>query len=133
MSDSTERKYIRVIPNLSKFLEYDDLEHDFPLSNEMNSDKRYFEGEEIGRGGMKKILLTKDKLTSRNVALATLIRTEDPNQTENFFREAKLTAKLQHPCIVPVYDAGYTKEQHPFFTMKPVDGKNLQGYIGPAD
>jgi serine/threonine protein kinase len=128
---ATDKKaYVKVTSGLSQMLNEDDTEFEYPISSEMQlREGRYTTGDEIGRGGMKKILLSEDKLTSRKVAQAKLLDSKDDQKTESFFREARITAQLQHPNIVPVYDAGYDREGQAFFTMKPVGKKTLKNYF----
>ena len=121
-----ENKYFKVIPQLSQVIETEPEEEIYPLSAEMHAqDQRYTPGDELGRGGMKKIINAQDQLTSRDVAQAFLIDSSDPQNIESFFKEAKLTAGLQHPNIIPLYDAGFDNMGQAFFTMKPVEGTNL--------
>ena len=75
------------------------------------------------------MLYAKDKKTSRSVAQAFLIDPKDPEKVEAFSCRSKLTAGLQHPNIIPLYDAGYDIYDRPFFTMKPVEGITLDGTI----
>ena len=125
--DSEEKSYVKVTSGLSNMLNDDDSEFEYPISTEMQMrEGRYTTGDEIGRGGMKKILLSEDKLTARKVAQAKLLDSQNDQKTESFFREARITAQLQHPNIVPVYDAGYDREGQAFFTMKPVGKKTLK-------
>jgi serine/threonine protein kinase len=121
--------YLKVIPNISNMLDDDDPVNDFPISNEMHSHDRYQEGRLLGTGAMKEVNLAKDFFTDRDVALAKLIEKDNADKTESFFLEARLTARLQHPNIVPIYDAGFNDAGEAFFTMKPVGGKTLQNYI----
>ena len=128
--DSEEKSYVKVTSGLSNMLNDDDSEFEYPISTEMQMrEGRYTTGDEIGRGGMKKILLSEDKLTARKVAQAKLLDSQNDQKTESFFREARITAQLQHPNIVPVYDAGYDREGQAFFTMKPVGKKTLKNYL----
>ena len=124
-----DSKYLKVVPNISKMLIDDDPDNDFPVSKEMTQEKRYNEASELGRGAMKQVNLAQDTLTDRRVALAKLIDKDNPDKTEQFFLEARLTARLQHPNIVPVYDAGFDDRNEAFFTMKPVGDRTLRNYI----
>ena len=47
-------------------------------------------------------------------------------------REARITAQLEHPAIVPVYDAGVTDEGAPWYTMRVVRGRSLEAAIEVA-
>ena len=95
------------------------------------SDALYQTGDEIARGGMGRIVAAEDRRLGRKVALKELI---DPasDQTTRFQREALITARLQHPGIVPVYEAGRWPTGEPFFAMKLVAGKPLDQVIAAA-
>ncbi|MDB4953904.1 MAG: serine/threonine protein kinase [Myxococcales bacterium] len=86
---------------------------------------------EIARGGMGRIVAAEDRRLGRPVALKQLI---DPSaeQVTRFQREALITARLQHPGIVPVYEAGRWPNGEPFFAMKLVLGLPLDKVIGEA-
>ena len=81
----------------------------------------------IGMGGMGTVFAAKDSLFYRNVALK-IMRNELRNQSKNvnsFIREARITAQIDHPNIIPVYNLGVFKEMGPYFSMKKVDGITL--------
>jgi len=86
---------------------------------------------EIARGGMGKIVAAEDRRLGRPVALKSLL---DPSsdQVTRFQREALITARLQHPGIVPVYEAGRWPTGEPFFAMKLVSGRPLDRVIAEA-
>jgi serine/threonine protein kinase len=79
---------------------------------------------EIARGGMGRILEGWDRRHGRRVAIKVLLR-ETPSTRARFVREARITARLQHPAIVPVYEAGRWSDGEPFFAMKLVEGRSL--------
>jgi eukaryotic-like serine/threonine-protein kinase len=79
---------------------------------------------EQGRGGMGRVLLAYDKRLGRPVALKELL-SEKPEARERFVREALVTARLQHPSIVPVHEAGRWPGGEPFYSMKLVQGRAL--------
>ncbi|HUJ58133.1 MAG TPA: protein kinase [Kofleriaceae bacterium] len=91
---------------------------------------------EIARGGMGKIVAAEDRRLGRPVALKQLIDPQ-PDHVTRFQREALITARLQHPGIVPVYEAGRWPTGEPFFAMKLVSGQPLDRVIadcaGPGD
>ncbi len=99
------------------------------IFSELNeSAMRYWIVREIAHGGMKKILEVKDVSTNRYIAMAVLSDNVDMNCIEEFLREARVTALLQHPNIMPVYDIGINSLGNPYFTMKLVKkGYNLSG------
>jgi serine/threonine protein kinase len=90
---------------------------------------RYIDPEFIARGGMKEVYSVKDNTTGRLVALTVLINEEAPESRENFLREARMTAFLQHPNIMPVYDLGIDDGGTPYFTMKLNRGESLSTLV----
>ena len=82
---------------------------------------------EVARGGVGRIQEAVDTRLQREVAIKELIH-PDRNQAR-FIREAILTARLQHPAIVPVYEVGCFANDGPFIAMKLVRGKSLRDAI----
>jgi hypothetical protein len=62
----------------------------------------------LGRGGMGVVYRARDLALDRNVALKLLAPelAEDVRFRERFLRESRLAASLDHPAIIPIYDAG---------------------------
>lgn len=88
--------------------------------------QRYWIANKITEGGSKTILRVKDSSTNRHVAMAVLKEKMATPEVEAFLREARLTASLQHPNIMPVYDIGVNSSDEPYFTMKLIEhGHNL--------
>src|SRR5688572_24095865 len=67
---------------------------------------KYERGHEIARGGMGRILEARDRRLGRTVALKEMLGAGDEDQEliSRFEREAVISAKLQHPAIVAVYE-----------------------------
>ncbi len=86
---------------------------------------------EIARGGMGKIVAAEDQRLGRRVALKVLLEPAG-DALGRFQREALITARLQHPGIVPVYEAGQWPSGEPFFAMKLVAGRPLDRVIAEA-
>ena len=99
------------------------------LDGIQNCTERYSQQESIDRGGSKKIIKVHDAMTSREIALAELIDQDEAERSERFFSEVFLTASLEHPNIIPVYDAGINDDGQAYFTMKLVEGENLEQMI----
>ena len=78
----------------------------------------------LGVGGMKEVLVCTDKESRRRVAVA-IPRQEDPEEYRKFMEEARLTARLEHPNIIPVHEVGTTKDGKPYFVMKLASGLTL--------
>jgi serine/threonine-protein kinase len=90
---------------------------------------RYSVVRELGRGGMATVYLADDVKHDRPVALKVLhpelAATLGP---ERFLREIKLTARLQHPHILPVFDSGDALGQL-WYVMPYVEGESLRGRL----
>ncbi len=100
------------------------LTHDAPVAGALPplplvSDEHYKADKEIARGGMGRIVAAEDQRLGRRVALKELLEPAG-EQLTRFQREALITARLQHPGIVPVYEAGRWPSGEPFFAMKLV-------------
>ncbi len=84
---------------------------------------------EHARGGMGRILLARDARLGRPVVIKELLTLRDDSATLRFLREATLTARLQHPSVVPIHDVGRWPSGDPFYVMKLVQGKPLNELI----
>jgi serine/threonine protein kinase len=94
-----------------------------------NIETRYGKPELAGSGAMKDIIRTEDTVSGRVIAKAVLKNPDDDQIVESFLREARITARLQHPNIVPLYDMGLDEQGQPFFTMKLIQGLTLKGIL----
>ena len=107
----------------------DDPQSELNLYNEvLESQQRYGQRTLLDSGGMKEIYTCIDQKSSRKVALASLKNPNDSKSYEKFIREARITASLEHPNIIPVYDVDVEDTGEPFFTMKYVKGYNLADF-----
>ena len=89
---------------------------------------RYEVLELIGRGGTADTYRALDKVLEREVAIKVLIdRSDDVNK--RFLREAQAMAKLNHPCIVSVFDVG-EESGISYIVMELVRGKTLRDLEG---
>jgi serine/threonine protein kinase len=93
---------------------------------------RYVLDREIGHGGMGRVFAGRDLRLGRTIAIKVL-RVQDAALASRFEREVKLAARLQHPGVVPVYDAGFWPSGEPFLVMKLVLGQSLARVIRDAD
>lgn len=85
----------------------------------------------IGMGGMSDVLRVEDKVLERTAAMKVLRSdlAHDPLHAKRFLEEARATARLQHPGVVPIYDLGELEDSRPFFVMKEVEGRTLGDLI----
>ena len=96
------------------------------LDRQVASEK-YTVGQEIARGGMGAILRAEDCDLQRTTVLKAILPDSktDPILFDNFIAEARLTAGLEHPNIIPVHELGVLPDDTPFFSMKMVRGDSL--------
>ena len=93
-----------------------------------NSFSRYTDFEPLAKGGSALLRTCRDGNLGRTVVMKTL----HPHLAQNeymrarFLREARVTAQLQHPATVPVYEIGHDIEGRLYFTMKKVEGETLR-------
>jgi serine/threonine protein kinase len=100
---------------------------------------RYQIGELIGRGGMADVRVGTDARLGRRVAIKLLkpALANDPAFRTRFRREAQDAAKMAHPTIVRIFDAGEetvtdpngNEAQIPFIVMEYVDGRLLKDVL----
>ena len=95
-------------------------------------DTRYRLGAELGRGGMGRVVEAFDIQLGRAVALKEVLPNPSPTVEKRFEREVTITARLEHPSIVPLYDSGRTADGRPFYVMRRVSGRPLDELIGRA-
>jgi len=96
--------------------------------------------EELGRGGMAIVFKAKEKQLDREVAIKVLpfSLAFDKEFVERFQREARTSAKLEHPNIIPIYRVGKSGRII-YFVMKFLRGKPLssvlatRGSLPPAE
>jgi hypothetical protein len=84
----------------------------------------------IGRGGMGEVYRAYDERLERNVALKILAPrfAADESFRERLVRESRLAASLDHPNVVPVYDAGEA-DGRLYIAMRFVDGTDLRALL----
>ena len=89
--------------------------------------ERYELVRSIGFGGMKCVLLVYDHDTGREIAMALMPDFKERPQSdhEQFIKEARITAFLEHPNIVAVHDIGLDCNGAPFYTMSYLRGLPL--------
>src|SRR3954453_14057136 len=84
----------------------------------------------IGRGGMAVVYRAEDLRLGRKVALKLLTPQLADNEQfrQRFIRESRLAASLDHPNIVPIFEAGEAGDQL-FIAMRYVVGSDLKGVL----
>ena len=91
---------------------------------------RYKLVSKLGSGGMSTVYLAVDETLDRQVAIKVLHReiSDQPDQLERFRREARAVARLSHPNLVGVIDAG-EDGGHPYIVFEYVPGQTLKKRI----
>ncbi len=85
--------------------------------------------EAIGRGGMGTVYRALDRKLDREVALKVVQLPEGAGENvDRLLREARVLARLEHPGIVPVHDAGLLPDGRAYYAMKRVRGRRLDEY-----
>lgn len=97
---------------------------------------RYELGEELGSGGMGRVVRAHDQVLGREVAVKLLHEhlARQPSVRERFMREARSAVRFSHPNAVAVYDAG-TEGRTLYIVMELVDGRTLADELqgGPLE
>jgi serine/threonine-protein kinase len=83
----------------------------------------------LGRGGMGAVYAARDELLGREVAIKVSNSPVPGGALEARLRqEARVLARLEHPGIVPVHDAGLLADGRAYYVMKFVRGETLESY-----
>jgi serine/threonine-protein kinase len=96
---------------------------------------RYINFSEMSLGNRSRLRAAFDTIVGRTVAIKSLLPNValDRRHRRRFLREARVTAQLQHPNTVPVYDIGTDPDLGIYFTMKRISGENLLQVIRRLD
>jgi WD40 repeat protein len=88
--------------------------------------RRYTILGEVAQGGLGRILAAEDRTLGRKVAIKELLENRGHAR---FLREAMVTARLQHPSIVPLYELGRWPSGEPYYSMRLVSGRPFDTVI----
>ena len=118
-------------PKLKKQASMIDLKEtdvDLPSHVANKNNMRYASFKTLARGGKCLIQSCKDFHLRRIVCYKSLLPefADDPYEQKRFLREARVTAMLQHPNTVPVYELSRDNRGHYYFTMKLIEGLTLR-------
>ncbi|MFO0950148.1 MAG: serine/threonine-protein kinase [Isosphaeraceae bacterium] len=83
------------------------------------------------RGGLGEVFVGLDGELTREVALKQIREqhADDPDSRRRFVAEAQITARLEHPGIVPVHGLGLHPDGRPFYAMRFIRGESLKEAI----
>jgi eukaryotic-like serine/threonine-protein kinase len=125
IKEAAQKAAINIDHRLSSFFELDNMAKTGLIYEELNSSVKYSEQKEVASGGMKTIYSVYDRHADRVLAMAQLHEGSSEEMFEPFLREARLTARLDHPNIIKIHDISLNKDKLPFFTMDFKTGQNL--------
>lgn len=96
-----------------------------------HDDHRYVSLAELGVGGSALVYSAHDTYFDRDVAVKILHHDQKSNKKriERFLHEARMTAKLEHPNILPVFDMHTDDDGACYFTMRKAEGISLRDAI----
>lgn len=100
---------------------------DAALPTEKDWSAKFIDVEPFTEGGGGVLFRATDTFLRRRVILK-LLKAEhrnNPDVSRRFLREARVTALIQHPATVPIYEMGRDPEGNPYFTMKEIRGESL--------
>lgn len=98
-----------------------------PLDTAADTDRRYELGDRLGSGANATVYEAHDHNLERTVAVKFLRRRHlrDPKRLSSFVHEARITARLEHPNILPVYDLEIAESGQAYFSMRKARGYSL--------
>ncbi len=105
--------------------QYKQVQEKVNSQNKSEEQGRYTQKKLIGEGSQKQIFQVYDTQCSRELAMA-ILKNDSPEAQAQFMREARITALLQHPNIMPIYDTGINELGQDYFTMKLGRGDTMQ-------
>ncbi len=99
------------------------------LSVKMEQPESHYTGiKSLGKGSFGEVHSARDTLLGREVAIKSLKPQyrDEQEVVDRFLKEARGTAQLEHPNIMPVHELGVNDEHGIYFTMKKIEGENLK-------
>lgn len=96
-----------------------------------NNFSEFPENRTLGLGGTGAVFAVQDPQLNRMVAMKVL-RPKHRNEIrylDGLIREARITAQIDHPNIIPVYQIGILNDAGAYFSMKLVEGENLRSVL----
>ena len=99
----------------------------------LEGEERYIDFHFLAEGSVKEVYEAYDSSTGRKVAIAFLKEGSSQESYDDFIREARIHALLQHPHILPLYDFDYEESGRPYMVAKLMTGSNLLKYLDRAD
>jgi len=98
-----------------------------PASESIDEPVRFTVGDCLGIGASGQVYAVADRNLQRSVAIKIMVPQErtDTEAVAHLIHEARLTASLAHPNVLPVYDLDTDASGRTYFSMKQVEGRSL--------
>ncbi len=95
------------------------------------TEQRYAINSHLAKGGLGTVFIAEDQELRREVALKFILDrfAGDAGCLASFRAEREITARMQHPGIVPVYGVGQLANGRPFYVMRYIKGRSLKEAI----
>ncbi len=93
----------------------------------------YVSGPVFAEGGQGILRTAIDRELHRTAAVKTLKHSDDPEKLKSFLREAKVTAQLDHPAILPIYSLNTDADKSAHLVMRYIKGCTLKEYLERID
>jgi hypothetical protein len=124
------RREIALLAKVNDLVMVDNLE----LSRELPQETvagRYRATAHLGQGGLGQVFVAVDEELEREVALKRILpgRAAGEDNRARFRREARITGRLEHPGIIPIYGLGSDSKGRPYYAMRRVTGDTLDEAI----
>lgn len=111
---------------MTRWLPDDTLAHLRDVAEWPDPGPRYEVTSRLGRGGMGAVFAARDRVLDREVAIKVLDQRVTSGDAARLADEATILARLEHPGIVPVHDAGTLEDGRVYYVMKLVRGARLR-------
>jgi serine/threonine protein kinase len=87
--------------------------------------------EKIGSGGMGTVFYAWDTRLQRKITIKTLNKKNRRNKSyeERFINEARITGKLVHSGVIPIYSLDYDTQGEPYYVMRLLEGQTFEQLI----
>ena len=121
---------VSYMPNIDADFSSDTADKDLPPVS-----CQYDQGSPFAAGGRGILRTAKDRYLHRLVAVKALRKefAGDPEQRRAFLKEAKITAQLDHPGVIPIYSLNSDDDSNLFLSMKYIKGHTFKYYLELVD
>jgi len=127
-SEVTVTEELASSASVEEFITFDQIRKVVGLNAGKTTETYFDEIRDLGHGGVGAILSVREKVLHRDVAIKMLrpAYRKRKRSVGRLLREARATAKIEHPNIVPIHTLGVLDDIGVFFTMKKISGETLQ-------